>query len=191
MRGAAMRTLHASAGQYVAFLRGINVGGNKLIQMTELTQAFESSGFEDVKTVLVSGNVLFRTSQADARALTRQIGETLERTLGFEIGVLLRTREEILSLVNADPFKNSKVTPDTRLYVTFVSEETQSELKIPYESPQKDFRIVSVVGRDICSVVELSPNRGTPDLMRFIEKEFGQSVTTRTWNTITRIGKLL
>lgn len=53
--------------EYVAFLRGINVGGNNKIGMDELRQAFMSWGFAGVKTVLVSGNVIFETKKADAR----------------------------------------------------------------------------------------------------------------------------
>jgi uncharacterized protein (DUF1697 family) len=180
-----------SANQYLAFLRGINVGGNTLIKMDELALAFESLGLEDVKTVLASGNVLFKTAETDSIALARQIKAALESTFGFEMGVILRTGEEIQRLVSADPFKDVEVTPNTRLHVTFVSDETQSGLKVPYEPPEKVFRVLSIVGRDVCSVVELSPNHGTPDLMRFIEKAFGKKATTRTWNTITRIGKLL
>ena len=46
--------------KYAAFLRGINVGGNNIIKMEELKKVFESMGFLNVKTILASGNVLFR-----------------------------------------------------------------------------------------------------------------------------------
>jgi uncharacterized protein (DUF1697 family) len=180
-----------NSNRYVAFLRGINVGGNTLINMNELRRAFESVGFADVKTVLASGNVLFQISQTDSNALTRQIEEKLERIFGYEIGVFLRTREEIQALVKADPFEKITVTPAIRFHVTFLADGAASGLHIPYESPQKDFRVLSIVGRDLCSIVELSSTRGTPDLMKLIEKEFGKKVTTRAWNTVTKIGKLL
>src|SRR4029077_19756102 len=48
-----------SLARYVAFLRGINVGGNRVLKMDDLRKAFESLGFKDVKTVLASGNVMF------------------------------------------------------------------------------------------------------------------------------------
>ncbi len=177
--------------RYVAFLRGINVGGNKPVKMEELRRAFESSGFEDVKTVLASGNVVFATGEADSAALARRIQDELAAKVGLRSGVILRSGEEIRRLVDTDPFRDVKVTPNTRLHVTFVPADVASELTLPYESPDGVFRILSAVGRDLCSIVELSPNHGTLDLMGFLEKQLGKTVTTRTWNTITKIAKLL
>ena len=51
--------------RYVALLRGINVGGNSLIKMTELQEAAEKAGFTGVKTVIQSGNVIFETALKD------------------------------------------------------------------------------------------------------------------------------
>jgi uncharacterized protein (DUF1697 family) len=52
---------------YIALLRGINVGGQKKIEMPELIAAFESLGFEDVKTYIQSGNVIFTTMKRDSQ----------------------------------------------------------------------------------------------------------------------------
>ena len=67
---------------YAAFLRGINVGGNRSIKMAELRTAFAAQGFTNVKTVLASGNVLFDTAETDAAVLCRQSSNTLSRNLG-------------------------------------------------------------------------------------------------------------
>ena len=136
--------------QYVAFLRGINVGGHKPVKMEELKKAFESMGFQNVKTLLASGNVLFETPDMGTDNLVKRIEEKLEMELGYKITVLLRTIEEIQNLAEADPFKNIKVTPQTRLYVTFLSEKQKSALKIPYESTEKDIKIVHLVVTNVC-----------------------------------------
>jgi uncharacterized protein (DUF1697 family) len=175
--------------KYVAFLRGINVGGHKPVKMEELKKTFESMGFQNVKTLLASGNVLFETPETGADNLIKRIEEKLEKELGHEIGVLLRTVGEIQSLADADPFKNIKATPQTRFYVMFLSEKPKSALKVPYESIEKDIKIVHVSDSEVCSVLTLSPNRGTVDLMSLLEKEFGRKVTTRNWNTVTKILK--
>ena len=175
--------------KYAAFLRGINVGGHKVIKMEALKKAFESFGFQNVKTLLASGNVLFETAESDSNALTQKIEQNLKKTFGFEVGTLLRTKQKMHALADSEPFKKMKVTPHTRLYVTFLKERSKSGLKIPYESPEKDFRIVSVSAGEVCSVVTLSPKRQTTDLMVFLEKEFGRNITTRNWNTITRLLK--
>jgi uncharacterized protein (DUF1697 family) len=174
--------------QCVAFLRGINVGGHKSVKMDDLKKAFESLGFKNVKTLLASGNVLFDTQQKSP-ALRKRIGEKLKQTFGHEVHVILRTIREIQELGDSNPFKKIRVTPQTRLYVTFLSEEPKSSLKIPYESPEKDFKIVRVSNSEVCSVVTLSPNRGTVEAMSILEKEFGRNVTTRNWNTVTKVLK--
>lgn len=174
--------------QYVAFLRGINVGGQKTIKMDELKKAFESLGFKNVKTLLASGNVLFDAPQKSP-TLRKRIEERLKQKFGHEVHVILRTIVEIQELANSNPFKKIPVTSQTRLYVTFLSEEPKSSLKIPYESPEKDFKIVRVSNGEVCSVVILSANRGTVDAMSILEKEFGRKVTTRNWNTVNKLLK--
>lgn len=115
------------------------------------------------------------------------IEETLEKTFGFEVPVLIRSVQEIQKLVDSDPFKGITVTDQTRLYVTFLSEKLEDTLKIPYESAEKDFKILSVSNSEICSVLVMSSNRNSTDLMNIIEKEYGKEVTTRNWNTVTKI----
>ena len=175
--------------KYAAFLRGINVGGHKPVPMEKLKKAFESLRFKNVQTLLASGNVLFEAPQIDTIALEQKIEENLKKTFGQEIGVLIRTMEELQHLNVSQPFKGIDVTPQTRLYLTLFSGKPKNSLKIPYTSPDKSFKILRVSGREVCSVLILSPNSRTIDLMNILEKEFGQKVTTRNWNTIIRILK--
>ncbi len=175
--------------KYVAFLRGINVGGHKTIKMDELKKAFEALGFASVKTLLASGNVLFAATAASESTLAKKIEKKLATAFGHEIGVLIRKIEGLQRLADADPFAGIKVTPQTRLYVTFLAEKNKSGLKIPYESPDKSFKIIRVTGSEVCSVLTLTPNSRTVDLMSVLEKEFGRKVTTRNWNTIEKILK--
>ena len=111
----------------------------------------------------------------------------LEKTFGHEIDVLVRTIESLQKLADHNPFAGVKVTPQTRLYVTFLSENPNSNLKIPYKSPDGNFKIIQASSSEVCSVATLSPNSRTVDLMSILEKEYGKRVTTRNWNTIERI----
>jgi len=175
--------------KYAAFLRGINVGGHKAVKMEELKKAFETLGFKNVKTLLASGNVLFAAPAASESALAKKIERKLETVFGYEIGVLIRKIEGLQRLAEADPFAGIKITPQTRLYVTFLAEKPRSGLKIPYESPDQNFKIIRATGSEVCSVLTLSPNSRTVDLMSILEKEFGRKVTTRNWNTLEKILK--
>lgn len=175
--------------KYVAFLRGINVGGNKQIKMDALQRAFLSWKFVNVKTLLASGNVLFETKNSDASVSAESIEKNIKKTFGRDVNVILRSFQQIQDLFDANPFKNVKVTPQTRLYVTFLSEKPKTHLKIPCESPQKNFKIFRVSNNAVFSVLTLLPNFGTIESMAILEKEFGRKITTRNWNTITKILK--
>jgi uncharacterized protein (DUF1697 family) len=171
----------------VAFLRGINVGGHKLIKMEELSKAFNSMGFKNVKTLLASGNVLFDTQGPKSTGLAEKIEHGLEKLLGHKIGVLLRTLPELKALADSRPFNNIKISSQTRLYITFLSEKPKTAIKAPYESPAKQFKILRISQNEVLSVLELSPDSKSTDLMGFLDKEFGRAVTTRNWNTIEKL----
>ena len=174
---------------YAAFLRGINVGGHKPVPMEKLKNSFESLRFKNVRTLLASGNVVFEAHPTSTATLEQKIKEKLKKTFGHEIGVLVRTIEELQHLSESQPFEGIDVTPQTRLYVTFLSEKTKSHLKIPYASPNKNFRILGASKYEVCSVLILSPTNRSVDVMNVLEKEFGHKVTTRNWNTIVRVLK--
>lgn len=175
--------------KYIAFLRGINVGGHKKVKMEELKKTFEALGFENVKTLLASGNVIFSAPPENESTLVQKIEKKLETAFGHEIGVLIRKIETLQKLAEANPFAGIEVTPQTRLYVTFLAEKSSSSLKIPYETPDRNFIILSATGSEVCSVLTLSPDSRTVDLMSILEKEFGRKITTRNWNTIQKIIK--
>jgi len=190
MKQAASHTMKSGEPTaYAAFLRGINLGGHKQIKMEELKKLFESMGFQGVRTILNSGNVLFQAGGALAKSPGDRIEKEIEKAFGHKVAVILRTIREIQRMADSNPFKKIKVTPETRLYVTFLSEKPSSSLKLPYESPEKDFKILSIQDGAVFSVVTLTPKRGTTDAMAGLEKEFGKKITTRNWNTITKMLK--
>jgi len=94
------------------------------------------------------------------------------------------------SFINEKPFKNLKDTAQSKLNVTFLKNKPNTDVEFPYQSENKGFTVVGIYNRAICSVVDLSKGK-TPDLMRWMEKEFGKNLTTRTWKTVDRIMKRL
>lgn len=173
--------------KYVALLRGINVGGAKKVGMTDLVDVLEKNGFEKVKTLLNSGNVVFDCGETSVAEITKKLSEILAKKFGFEIPVIIRTMKEIERLIAEDPFKSVKITPDTRLYVTFLGN------KMEHPKPSIDsefFKILRVSESEICSVIVISDNKNTTDLMGSIEKTYGKNVTTRNWNTVVKIAAL-
>jgi uncharacterized protein (DUF1697 family) len=172
---------------YAAFLRGINVGGHAVIKMDDLKKTFESLGFNNVKTLLASGNVLFEAQSRDPAAIRVLMEKGLKKAFNRDVCVTIRSIKELRNLADSNPFRNIPVTPQTRLYVTFLSEKPNKLFKAPYESPKKDYKVLTVSDTEAVSVLTLSPGSQTTDLMVFLDREFGRSVTTRNWNTIEKI----
>jgi uncharacterized protein (DUF1697 family) len=174
---------------FIALLRGINVGGNKKVPMAMLKKALEKAGYENVKTLLASGNVTFEAGKKTPEVLRKELEALLQKTFGFSIPTLVRTQEQIDALLKSNPFKGVPVTKETRLYVTFLSEKPTTKLKIPYTSPEGNFRILRVTEGEVCSVLTITAKAGTVDVMKILEQEFGKNVTTRNWNTVQKLGK--
>ena len=160
--------------------------------MADLRNEMEELGFKNVQTLLNSGNVIFDGPSEQEEKLEEKIAAHLEKVFGFTIPVLIRSEEEILELIDADPFNDSVVTPDIRLYVTFLKKAPESELSLPWISDDGSYQIIDVRDRTICSVLDLSVTN-TPKGMDALEKLFGKkhALTTRNWNTLNRIAKKL
>ena len=171
---------------YVALLRGINVGGHKLVPMAKLKNVFEGLGFKNVRTTLATGNVIFDT-EAEKAALRGVITTALGKAFGFEIPVIIRAADDMRALTESDPFKGIAVTPQMRLYVTFLFQKPKSKLRAPYISSDKSFTIIHISDTEVISVLTLGPKGGTVDVMKILEKEFGNDITTRNWNTVLKL----
>ena len=185
--------------RYAAFLRGINVG-NRRVSMDQLTWIFTDLGFERVRTLIASGNVVFDAPGADApvgdapasdeTALTTAVEAGLRHALGYPVNVMLRTAADVAELIARDPFAGIEVTKQTRLYVTLLAARTSSTLTLPHDVMDGALRILSRTNREVFSVLDLAQGSGTVDAMRVIEQEYGKTVTTRNWNTILKLAGL-
>src|SRR5258708_28718277 len=83
---------------YIALLRGINVGGQKPIKMTELKRLFAAEGFGRVQTYIQSGNVVFTADRAE-EPLRRQLEREIAAAFGFPVTLALRTADELERLI--------------------------------------------------------------------------------------------
>ncbi len=88
---------------YVAFLRGVNVGGKSIVSMAAITEALVALGLSDVRTYINSGNVLFSTRASDAQRLTARIEKALEKHRGMAIKVLVMDHKTLKKIVDAIP----------------------------------------------------------------------------------------
>jgi uncharacterized protein (DUF1697 family) len=107
---------------YVAMIRGINVGGNKLIKMDQLRKSLEAKGFEQVKTYIQSGNVVFKAAKLSSTAVARKIEAVIVKDFGFSASVISRTRDEMSTVIANNPFLKMPGIDPAKLHVAFLSD---------------------------------------------------------------------
>jgi uncharacterized protein (DUF1697 family) len=176
--------------KYVAFLRGINVGGNKLIKMEVLRALFESLGFTNVTTYIQSGNVIFDARGKKLTALQSKIEQELEDSLGHEISVALMSFSDLTAIVKQDPFASVEVNEDVMLFVTFLSAQPVSIPKLPLAVPKENFEVIGLQDRAVFIVARRKSDGRAAFPNAFIEKQFGVSGTTRNWSVVKKISSI-
>ncbi len=158
--------------------------------MAELRKEMENLNCENVVTLLNSGNILFNAETDDLENLEKIISEHLEKVFGFAIPTILRSSETILRILEKDPFRDLQLTKDIRLYVSFLRQKSDLDLKLPWSSEDGSYKIIAKNKDTILSVLDISVTK-TPQAMDVLKRYFGSDITTRNWNTINRIGKKL
>jgi uncharacterized protein (DUF1697 family) len=111
---------------YIAFLRGINVGGRKILK-EDLVEVFESLGFDSVKTVIQSGNVIFESENQDLDKLTDIIESGLTEKFKYKAKVVVVAKLELEQVIDHYPFKSEK-SQDWHDYVAFLSKNIVKEI---------------------------------------------------------------
>jgi len=165
--------------RYAAFLRGVSPMNCK---MPELKKAFEAAGFEDVKTVLASGNVVFAAAGAQ-KSLRKKAEATMQENLDQGFMTIVRSIAELQAMLDEDPFARFKLPAGGKRVVTFLHGAPASVPKLPIALDTA--RILAV--RDDAVLSVYVPSAKGPVFMALIEKTFGKDVTTRTWDTVRKV----
>jgi uncharacterized protein (DUF1697 family) len=175
--------------RYVALLRGI-APTNPNMRNDKLRGVFEKLGFENVKTVISSGNVIFDSPSRSARKLQETIESALPEQLGFRSTTIIRSQKQLQELVEQNPFQGMEHSQTSTLNVTFLKQKRKTGIKFPHKVKDRDYELLGIYDGAICSVIDLTSAK-TPDLMLWLERKFGKEITTRTWKTVERILKAM
>lgn len=152
--------------------------------MSELKRSLEGAGFADVKTLLSSGNVAFTIARTlPAAVLQKRVEKAMKDGLGRSFATLVRPSAHLQQLIQADPFAEFDLPEGGKRIVTFLRNPgAVAEVELPIS--RHDACILTRVGSEVLSVYV--PNEKGPVFMQLLEKTFGQDVTTRTWDTVTK-----
>ena len=143
---------------YIALLRGINVGGHKKILMADLRLVLESLQFENVKTYIQSGNIVFQSSEENKALLQDNIHFAIKKHYDFEVPVLVKTISEIKTIVNACPFSEE--------------EKEKSYFMLLFTSPKTDLISTVMDKKPAHEQIEITKNC----IYFYSEKGYGKAV---------------
>jgi uncharacterized protein (DUF1697 family) len=151
--------------------------------MTDLKELYESLDFQNVKSYIQSGNVLFQYKDYPPSELREKIENKIKEGFGLDVSVIIRTKDEFQKIIENNPFKNDDTN---KLYVTFLSET-------PLKKPIKEIEMkkdvsekFSIFGKEIYLFIPGGYGR-TKLSNDFFEKKLKLSATTRNWKTINRL----
>jgi len=173
--------------RYICLLRGINVGGYKTVAMADLRALLTKMGFEDVQTVLQSGNVVLSAPSKSARALESQLEAAVQKALKLEIDFHVRTADEWRKVIDANPFGAEAKMDPARLVLTCY--------KAPLDPAKVKSVQAAITGRERLRAdgrhlyMTFPDGYGNSKAAVLVGKAFGAG-TARNWNTVLRLGAL-
>jgi uncharacterized protein (DUF1697 family) len=170
--------------RHIVLLRGINLGAAHRVPMQELRDRLEAAGYRDVATLLQSGNVVL-AADVPPSTLAAELPSRLREWFGFDIPVVVRSRDEMAGVVADDPFAGRSLDP--RLYqVSFLSAVPEPGRLRTLQQAVADPEELVAVGREIYT---WHPNGIARSVLakQISAKKLGVEVTARNWRTVTTL----
>lgn len=174
---------------YVAFLRGINVSGQKKIKMADLRDLFEKSGFCDVRTYIQSGNVVFESDVRDTEKIGDRISGAIEEHYDFRVPIIVKKKSEIDQIIAQNPFVRDEDIQANKIY--FVLLKT-----IPSPTALKDLSAMhfdneQLLATPTCVYLRCALGAGKAKCTNnLIERKLGVLATSRNHRTMVKLLEL-
>lgn len=172
---------------YVALLRGINVGGHRMMKMADLRKVFVAADADDIATYIQSGNVVFTHAARSEPTLAAEIEKRIAKAAGFPVPVVLRTAGQLARVVEDSPFPDADAD---HLHVAFLA------TRPPASAPTIDARAFApercaTIGREL--YLYLPDGMGRSKLAAAVlakPKAIGAGGTARNWRTVLKLKEL-
>lgn len=174
---------------YISILRGINVSGQKLIKMDALKKMYESLGFTNVKHYVQSGNIIFSSETVKADSLAEKISSQVERDFGFQVPVLVMTKEELQKIIDENPFARNAERDLSALYVTFLDGSLGEFDQSAIESVLQNGEAIHF-GSNVVYLFCPGGYGRTKLSNTFLERKLKLKATTRNWKTTNKLLQL-
>jgi uncharacterized protein (DUF1697 family) len=171
----------------IVLLRGINLGSRNRIAMPKLRELLEDAGFDDVQTYVQSGNVVL-SSRAAAATVGRRVERLIADELGLEIDVVVRTRNELATVVRRNPLGDVANDPK-RYQVSFLDRKPAAAVLRKLEAAAAPSEQFAAFGREIYAWHPAGVARSKLWAL-LAGRGLGVPATARNWTTVTKLLEL-
>lgn len=174
---------------YIALLRGINVSGHKKIKMAELRELLKTFDFHYVETYIQSGNIVFKSDEVNIKQLEIIIKNGIADKFGFDVPILVKTCDEIATILRESPFKKQEDLDANRIYYTLIHTEATNEHISSLQ--QEDYPNELFLITANCVYLNCTYGAGKAKLTNnVIERKLKVEATTRNHRTMLKLLEL-
>jgi uncharacterized protein (DUF1697 family) len=175
---------------HVVLLRGINVGGHKLVAMADLRNLMAELGLAGVQSLLQSGNLVVGGGSRTGSHMERFLETEVERRLGLQSDFFVRTAAEWREVVAQNPFREEARRDPGHLVVTFLKAVPDAQSVRALQAAVRGPEVIRASGNHLYIVYHdgIGRSRLTNVL---IEKKLGTRATARNWNTVVKLAALV
>jgi uncharacterized protein (DUF1697 family) len=175
---------------YVALLRAVNLAGHKPVAMADLRGLLSALGFQEARSLLQSGNLVFRSQPRSCARLERLLEAEAEKRMALQTDFFVRTAEEWQAVVAGNPFRREAERDPSHLAVLFLKGEPLAAAVEALRAAITGREVVHVEGRQVYAVYPdgFGRSRLTTAL---VERKLGCRSTGRNWNTVLRARALV
>jgi len=174
---------------HVALIRGINVGGHLPVSMSDLRDLIAQLGFEGARSLLQSGNLVFRCDAQRDADLEGLLETEVEKRLGFRADFFIRNAKEWREIVARNPFRKEAERDPSHLVVMFLKRAAEAKNVKAVQAAITGPEIIRADGRQVYIVYPAGIGKSRLTNV-VLEKKLGIRGTARNWNTVLKIAAL-
>ena len=174
---------------WICLLRAINLGARNKVPMPALREALSDSGFTDVQTYVQSGNVVLTSAHRTPDAVSGAVQELVRKRFDVDQPVVVRTPDQVTSLIGANPFADAARERPKLLHVVFLTAEPAADAVERMHADELTRDAVRIIGPDM--FVDYGDSvRGSRLSPAFFSRRLGVEGTARNWRTVLALAEM-